>query len=87
MTKLDYRTQQGREQEVLAEIEISGGVHMLWANECPQRRAAVNRLEARGRIRPIPGGRGDLIRFEIVEQRKPRRSLFQWLDDLFARVA
>lgn len=85
--KTDYRTREGREQEALAEIAINGAISVQWAAEVPQRAAAVNRLQAAGRIRPLPGGHDDFLRFEIVERRQPRRSVFQWLDALFARFA
>ena len=86
MTKFDYRTKEGREAEVLAEISISGGFTEAWANEYVQRRAAVYRLLADGRIRSLIQ-RGDFLRFEMVERRQPQRTIFQRIDAWFARFA
>lgn len=84
--KPDYRTREGREAEVLAEVSINGGISLEWAGVTPQRSTAVTRLVQQGRIRPL-GQRGDFLRFEIVERRQPRRTFFQWLDSLFMRRA
>lgn len=78
----DYRTREGREKEVLAEIEIGGRLSRAWLNAIPQRRAAWFRLLQSGRVvqkahRMLYGD--DVILAKVVEQRREVRSLWQSL--------
>jgi len=48
--KRNLRTRKGREAEVISKILVDGGFRVFWATENQLRAAAIDRLEAEGRI-------------------------------------
>lgn len=50
MSKIDYRTKEGREEEVLAQVLKHGGFSVFWVTENQKRAHAAERLQNRGVI-------------------------------------
>lgn len=79
MNKPDYRTKAARESEVLAQIEIEGGISHEWAGDNRLRASAVQRLHKAGKIKPLLGSRFGFQRYEIVEPARKWGGLFRSL--------
>jgi hypothetical protein len=65
--KHDYRTREGRDSEVLAQIEIDGGLSVAWVEAIPARGTALQRLVRSGRVRHLNGGSFQFQRYEVVQ--------------------
>ena len=50
MHRTDYRTKEGQEAEVLAQVEKHGGFSVFWVTENQKRAHAAERLQDRGAI-------------------------------------
>lgn len=73
----DYRRQEWREAEVIAQIDLDGGLTRAWIDADRYRPCAVDRLVRAGRIRlrlPAIEGNG-VLRYEVV---KPERARIHW---------
>lgn len=50
MDRVDFRTKEGQETEVLAQVEKHGGFSVFWVTENQKRAHAAERLQDRGAI-------------------------------------
>jgi hypothetical protein len=50
MSRIDYRTKEGQEEEVLAQVLKHGGFSVFWVTENQKRAHAAERLQNRGVI-------------------------------------
>ena len=66
----DLRTKEGRDAEVLAQIQQHQGFSTFWACDNIKRAHALKRLESAGRIQHVKGGTYPWCRYEVTEGEK-----------------
>lgn len=67
---MDLRTRKGREEEVLAKVKENRGFSIFWATENAARTAAIERLQGRGKIKPVLGGEYPWCGYRVVTEDK-----------------
>lgn len=74
----DYRKREGREAEIIAELDISGGVYVVWLEAVPQRKAAWHRLVKSGRVRQVRATDTFITANVVVQRQRPRAINLRW---------
>lgn len=82
----DCRKREGREQEILAELAISGGVAIAWIEAIPSRRAAWLRLVDSKRIKVLRE-RNEFITAQAVEQPERKSTWRAMVDSVLGAMA